>query len=354
MSEKVLFIDEPAPRMEQELRKLGFICNHFQDLVENRCQSANQISDKSNIPPQISRLDHSLPDILSSAGKKEDDYSTLLPIAAQYSGFVIRSRFQIDREMIDAASNLRFIARIGAGMENIDTAYAEAKGIRCLNSPEGNADAVAEYVIGSIMNMLRQFGKMDSEVRQGVWQREANRGYELHRKTVGILGYGTMGRTLARKLSGFGCRVICHDKYLKNYGDTWAEAVDLDTFRCETDILSIHINYLPENHHYINCAFLNGFAKDILLVNTSRGKCLNVADLVQCLQTGKVQLATLDVLEYENIRLKIPSQKDWEQPLRDLAASERVFLSPHVAGQTFESLEKHVDVLVAKIKALGV
>ena len=309
MEKRVLFIDNPAPRMERELRQLGFTCE-----------------------------------------RRELDYEELLPVAAQYAGFVIRSRFQIDRRMIDAAANLRFIARIGAGMENIDTAYAESKGIRCINSPEGNADAVAEYVIGSILNMLRQYARMDSEVKAGVWRREANRGYELHRKTVGILGYGTMGRTLARKLSGFGCRVICHDKYLENYGDEYAEAVTLEQLQAESDILSIHINYLPENHHYINADFLNGFAKEILLVNTSRGKCLDAAGLVQCLQTGKVKLASLDVLEYENIRLQIPAREDWEQPLRDLAASERVFLSPHVAGQTYESLEKHVDVLMGKIR----
>ena len=152
----------------------------------------------------------------------------------------------------------------------------------------------------------------------------------------------------------FGCRVICHDKYKENYGDAWAEAMDLDTFRRETDILSIHINYLPENYHYINAEFLQGFAKELLLVNTSRGKSLDTAGLVQCLGSGKVRMASLDVLEYENIRLQIPDRADWEQPLRDLAASGRVFLSPHVAGQTYESLEKHVDVLMAKIKALGV
>ena len=313
MEKRILFIDAAPPRMDAELTRMGFRCDH-----------------------------------------QKMEYDELLPVAAQYTGFVIRSRFAIDRKMIDAATNLRFIARIGAGMENIDTAYAEAKGIRCINSPEGNADAVAEYVIGIILNMLRQYARMDSEVKAGVWRREANRGYELHRKTVGILGYGTMGRTLARKLSGFGCRVICHDKYLKNYGDEFAEAVTLEQLQAETDILSIHINYLPENHHYINADFLNGFAKEILLVNTSRGKCLDAAGLVQCLRQGKVRMASLDVLEYENIRLKIPARKDWEQPLRDLAASERVFLSPHVAGQTYESLEKHVDVLMAKIKALGV
>ena len=309
MEKRILFIDAAPPQMDAELTRMGFRCDH-----------------------------------------QKMEYDELLPVAAQYTGFVIRSRFAIDRKMIDAAASLRFIARIGAGMENIDTAYAEAKGIRCLNSPEGNADAVAEYAIGSILNMLRQFGKMDREVRQGIWQREANRGHELHRQTVGILGYGTMGRTLARKLSGFGCRVICHDKYLENYGDAWAEAVDLDTFRQETDILSIHINYLPENFHYINAEFLQGFAKDLLLVNTSRGKCLDAAGLVQCLRQGKVRMASLDVLEYENIRLQIPEKEHWEDALRDLAASERVFLSPHVAGQTYESLEKHVDVLMGKIR----
>lgn len=311
MDRKVLFIDEPAPRMETELQKLGYVCEH-----------------------------------------RTVDYDTLLPIASAYEGYVIRSRFALDRKMLDASTRLRFIARVGAGMENIDTAYAEARGIRCLNSPEGNADAVTEYAIGSILNMLRQFGRMNAEVKNGVWQREANRGYELHRHCVGLLGYGTMGRTMARKLSGFGCRVIVHDKFLENYGDSYAEAVSLSALQKESDILSIHINYLPENFHCIDAAFLNAFAKDIYLVNTSRGKSLDTAGLVRCLESGKVKMATLDVLEYEDIRLKNKPMEEWDDAMRYLASSDRVFLSPHVAGQTFESLEKHVDVLISKIKAL--
>ena len=311
MDRKILFIDEPAPRMETELRKLGYVCEH-----------------------------------------RTLDYEDLLTIAADYEGYVIRSRFALDRKLLDASTRLRFIARVGAGMENIDTAYAESRGIRCLNSPEGNADAVAEYAVGSLLNMLRNLGNMNAEVKNGMWRREANRGFELHRHCVGLLGYGTMGRTLARKLCGFGCRVIVHDRFLENYGDRYAEAVPLQQLQAESDILSIHINYTPENFHYINAGFLESFAKNIYLINTSRGKSLDTAGLVQCLESGKVKMATLDVLEYEDIRLRNKPMEEWDETMRYLASSERVFLSPHVAGQTFESLEKHVDVLIEKIKAL--
>ncbi|MBO4282119.1 MAG: hypothetical protein J5873_02875 [Bacteroidales bacterium] len=312
MENLVLFIDEPPLGLEEGLNRLGYTCE-----------------------------------------RRTVDYDSLLPDAARYTGFVIRSRFVLDRKLLDASTRLRFIARIGAGMENIDTACAEAKGIRCLNSPEGNADAVAEYTIGSILNMLRRFAHMDTEVKNGVWQREANRGFELHRKTVGLLGYGHMGRTVARKLSGFGCRVIAYDKYLSDYGDAFAQAVSLAQLQAESDIFSMHINYLPENFHIVNQEFLEGFAKNILLVNTSRGKSLCTEGLVRCLQSGKVRMASLDVLEYESIRLQNRPKEEWDEAMRYLAASERVFLSPHVAGQTYESLEKHVDVLMAKIQALG-
>ncbi len=308
---KILFIDEPHPRMEAELNRLGYSCEH-----------------------------------------RQLEYEELLPIAENYTGYIIRSRFALDRQMIDASTGLQFIARIGAGMENIDVAYAGSKGIRCLNSPEGNADAVAEYSIGSIFNMLRNFSRMDREVCQGIWQREANRGWELHRKTVGILGYGTMGRTTARKLSAFGCKVIAYDKYKSAYGDAYAEAVSLEQLQAESDILSIHINYLPENFHCINKAFLEAFSKNIYVVNTSRGKSLHTADLADCIQSGKVLMAALDVLEYEDIRLKNKPMEEWDEAMKFLASSPRVFLSPHVAGQTFESLEKHVDVLIQKIAAL--
>lgn len=311
MDKKVLFIDEGPQGLDEGLTRLGYACEH-----------------------------------------RTLDYDSLLPVAGAYTGFVIRSRFALDSKLLDACTRLRFIARIGAGMENIDTAYAEAKGIRCLNSPEGNADAVAEYTIGSILNMLRQFAHMDKEVKNGIWQREANRGRELHRQTVGLLGYGHMGRTVARKLSGFGCRVLAYDKYLTGYGDAFAQAVSLEQLQAESDIFSMHINYLPENYHFVNTALLEGFAKDILLVNTSRGKSLCTADLVRCLQSGKVRMASLDVLEYEDIRLRNRPVAEWDEAMRYLAASDRVFLSPHVAGQTFESLEKHTDVLIRKIKAL--
>lgn len=310
---KVLFIDEPAERMEAELNKLGYTCEH-----------------------------------------KKVDYETLMSIAPNYCAYIIRSRFALDRPILDASVNLKFIGRIGAGMENIDVAYAESKGIHCINSPEGNADAVSEYVVGSIFCMLRNFHKMNDEVKNGIWHREKNRGFELNQKTVGILGYGHMGRATAKKLSGFGCKVIAYDKYRNNYGDEYAEEVDLQTLQQQSDILSIHINYIPENYHFINREFIEGFSKEIYLINTSRGKSLSTADLSEYLKNGKIKMVALDVLEYENIRLQIKEKSEWDEAMKYLASSDRVLLSPHVAGQTFESLEKHVDVIIEKLKKYNI
>ncbi|MBO4582047.1 MAG: hypothetical protein J5701_07175 [Bacteroidales bacterium] len=281
------------------------------------------------------------------------DYPELLAGISAYTGLVIRSRCAVDKPVIDAAVRLKFIARVGAGMENIDTLYARQKGIACLNSPEGNADAVGEYVIGSLLALFRHTVQADIQVRRGEWQRKSNTGLELNSKTVGIIGYGNMGHSVAKKLSGFGCKVLVYDKYKQNYGDAYAEQVSLETLRQQADIVSVHINYMPENHYYINGSFIHDFKKQIYIVNTSRGKVLNTSDLAEALSEGKVSGAVLDVLEYEDIRLQNAPKEQWDEAMQKLAQNANVILSPHIAGQTYESQIKHVKVLAEKIKQLS-
>ena len=311
MKGKILFIDHPHPSMQTRLEALGYECI-----------------------------------------KQTVSYEELLRTANQYVGYVIRSRFAIDKTLLDASSQLRFIARIGAGMENIDTEYAENKGIACLNSPEGNADAVGEYVIGALLCLFRNTKTADEQVRNGIWQREENRGMEIAGKTFGIIGYGNMGKALAKKLSGWGCRILVHDKYKKNFQEPHFEEVDLPTLQLHADIASIHINYTEENHYFVNDDFINAFAKNIYLINTARGKVLSTEDLAKNLLNGKVRGAILDVLEYEDIRLQNKPVEQWDRAMHILSQCEDVILSPHIAGQTLESLTKHVEVLVEKIKQL--
>ncbi len=310
MKPKILYIDPAHPYMEQELIALGYEI------------------DKTNMT-----------------------YSDLLPVAHQYTGYVVRSKFAIDKQLIDRSENLQFIARIGAGMENIDTEYAKTKNIHCLHSPEGNADAVAEFSIAQILNLLRHSQRANKEVKNGIWDRKNNMGFELSSQHIGIIGYGTMGKNIADKLSVFGCNILVHDKFKSNFGSKNIQEVSLQEIWEKADIVSLHINYLPENHHYVNESWLQSFHKNIYLINTSRGKILNTADLVQAIEKGKVKAAALDVLEYENIRLQNKAIEDWDNAMHYLAQSPKVILSPHIAGQTFEAMEKHARILVQKIKS---
>ena len=277
-------------------------------------------------------------------------YELLLDKAHEYTGYIVRNKFVIDRILMDASTQLKFVARIGSGMENIDVKYAAEKNIACINSPEGNADAVAEYVIGSLLCLFRNTKRADNEVRDGIWLRNENRGIEICNKTIGIVGYGYMGKALAKKLSGFDCNILAYDKYKTDYQDQYVRAVDLPLLQQESDIVSVHINYIPENYHFINDEFLANFTKNIYLVNTSRGKVLSTEDLVSNLSSGKVKGAVLDVLEYENIHLQNKPVEEWDRAMYYLSNSEDVILSPHIAGLTMESTAKHCDVIVSKIK----
>ena len=307
---KILFVDAVHPVLEERLLDLGYSCVH------------NLTKTKETVELNIDN----------------------------YLGFVIRSRFPIDKQFLDKAINLKFIARSGAGLENIDVAYAEEKGIKVFNSPEGNMDAVGEQAIGMLLMLFNQLKKGDAEVRAGIWDREGNRGLELSGKTVGIIGFGNMGKALAKKLSGFGCKVIGYDKYKRGFGNSTVEEVSLTEMFEKTDILSIHLPLSKETHHYVNDNFLNNFKKPIYLISTARGNNVSTADLVKGLKNKTVLGACLDVLEYETKSFETINSKELPKDFNYLTRSENVILSPHTAGWTKESYVKLASFLADKIE----
>jgi len=271
----------------------------------------------------------------------------------KYEGIVIRSKIKITAEIIDKATHLKFIARAGAGMENIDVTYAESKGIKCLHAPEGNRDAVAEHAIGMLLSLFNNLCRANKEVREGKWIREGNRGVELKGKTVGVIGYGNMGSAFAERLKSFGVKILVHDKYKKNFGNDQIIETSLEQIFEEADVLSLHTPLTDETHYLINDAFINKFKKNIYIINTARGKSLNTADLVKNMQSGKVLGACLDVLEYELVSFENIDSQNLPEPFRYLAQSDKVMLSSHIAGWTVESNEKIAQLLAEKILALG-
>jgi D-3-phosphoglycerate dehydrogenase len=269
-----------------------------------------------------------------------------------YQGIVIRSRFKIDKQFIDKATNLKFIARVGAGLESIDCDYALSKDIELIAAPEGNCNAVAEHTLGMILSLFNKLNLADSEIRAGQWNRESNRGHELDGKTVGIIGYGNMGKAFAKKLRGFDVEVLCYD-IKDNVGDENAKQVSLQEFQEKTDVLSLHIPWTPETDKMVDAAFINAFKKPLWIINTSRGKNIVTADLVAAMQSGKVLGAGLDVLEYEKLSFETLFQdKNTPEAFQYLLDGRKVILTPHIAGWTFESHERLAQVIVDKIKAV--
>jgi len=268
-----------------------------------------------------------------------------------YQGIVIRSRIKITQAILEKATNLQFIARSGAGMENIDVAYAEKKGIKCIHAPEGNRDAVGEQAVGMLLSLFNNICRANTEVRNGKWIREGNRGIELGGKTVGIIGYGNMGNAFAKRLSGFGVTVLAYDKYKNNFSDNFAKEATLETIFEKADVLSLHTPLTDETHYLINDAFINRFKKNIFIINTARGKCLNTSDLVKNIISGKVLGACLDVLEYESTSLENFETSAFSESFTYLTQSDKVVLTPHIAGWTHESNEKIARVLAEKIIA---
>ena len=271
-----------------------------------------------------------------------------------YQGIVIRSRFKIDKTFIDKATNLQFIARVGAGLESIDCDYAESKNIALIAAPEGNRNAVAEHSLGMILSLFNNLNQADAEIRAGHWNRESNRGHELDGKTVGIIGYGNMGKAFAKKLRGFEVDVLCYD-IQENVGDANAKQVSFAEFQQKVDVLSLHLPWTPETDKMVNAEFINGFAKPIWIINTSRGKNIVTADLVAALQSKKVLGAGLDVLEYEKLSFETLFQDaTTPEAFQYLLNAKNVILTPHIAGWTVESHERLAQVIVDKIKALYV
>lgn len=263
-----------------------------------------------------------------------------------YDGVIIRSKFIVDKAIIDTCPKLKFIGRAGAGLDNLDTEYLEQKNIAVFHASEGNKVAVAEQTVGFILALLNNTVRANTEVKNGIWKREENRGYELANLTVGLIGYGNMGKETAKRLSSFGCKIIAFDKFKRNYSCKDAEQVSLETLQLKADIISLHIPLNDFSNGWIDKAFIDAVAKPFWLVNTSRGKIVKLKDLNDALISGKVKGAALDVLENEKLSTLTDVQKTW---FAGLCENKNVILTPHIAGWTVESYKKISIVLGEKI-----
>jgi len=291
---------------------------------------------------------------LAAAGFENDfDHTSnkekIEEIIANYDGLVVRSRFPIDHEFLSKATNLKCIGRVGAGLENIDLNAAAEFGIACFNAPEGNRNAVGEHALGMLLSLFNKLNKGDREVRKGIWDREGNRGLELDGKTVGIIGYGNMGKAFARKLRGFDCKVICYD-IKANVGDENATQVSLNELQSKSQVLSLHTPETPQTINMVNSDFINEFQQPFYLINTARGKSVVTLDLVTAMENGKILGAGLDVLEYEKSSFEtLFRNSDIPQAFKRLLEMDNVILSPHVAGWTVESKYKLAETIADKM-----
>ena len=308
---QVIFIDSVHPVLEQKLEQAGMVC-----------------------------LQHT-----------KTNFETLQSILQEAYGIVIRSRFTIDSDFLKFCPNLKFIARSGSGLENIDTKACKDLGIRVYNSPEGNRNAVAEHALGMLLSLLHKIQKADKEVRQGEWNRESNRGEELDGKTVGIIGYGNNGAAFAKKLRGFDVRVLAYDKYKSGFGDHFVQECTLNAILEQADVISFHIPQNKETRSFLNMEFVASMQKPFYLLNLSRGKIVDTAALVEGLQNGKIKGAGLDVLEFESKSFESFFEQELPGSFSYLINSENVVLTPHVGGWTSESYVKLSSVLADKILA---
>ena len=305
---KILHLDENHELLKNELEKLGFK-NYF-DLISTKKEIENKIW--------------------------------------EYQGIILRSRIEIDKRFIDSCKNLKFIARVGSGLENIDTDYAKKKNIEIISAAEGNANAVGEHALGMLLSLLNKIIKSNNEINQNIWEREQNRGIELDGKTIGIIGYGNTGKSLAKKLSGFNVRVLCND-IIEDVSDKYATQVNISEIMKSCDIVSLHTNLNDSSFHLINKHFINNCKKSFFLINTSRGECLKTSDIVDGIKTGKILGACLDVIENESKSFEFLNiNSDFEY----LKKSEKVVLSPHIAGWSIESKLELAQVVLEKIKDL--
>lgn len=270
-----------------------------------------------------------------------------LRIIKDYEGIAVRTKFRIDQELFDASPELKFVARAGAGLDNIDVAAAGAANIKLLNASEGNMDAVGEHATGLLLALMNNFRNADREIRNGIWDREGNRGYELKGKTVGIIGYGYMGKSFARKLSGFEANVIAYDKYKTGFSDAFAREVSMEEIVKQSDVVSLHIPLTSETKQMVDDEYFFHFRKPIFFINTARGEIVDVTAVLKAIEAGKILGAGLDVLQVEKFPA-LAEQKWYNQ----LIQSDKVVLTPHVGGWTFDSYRKISEVLAEKLAAL--
>lgn len=308
MSKKILIVDDLHPIFKEKAEALGY---HVDDR------------------PLITRAE-------------------TLAVVKDYDGIAVRTKFRIDQELFDVAPKLQFVARAGAGLDNIDVDIAKQKGIALLAANEGNMDAVGEHAVGLLLALMNNFRKADLEIRNGVWDREGNRGYELKGKTVGIIGYGFMGRSFARKLAGFGVNIIAYDKYKTGFSDEFAREVSMEEIVKQSDVLSLHIPLTNETKQMVNDEYFFHFKKPIFFINTARGEIVNTQAVLNNLSNGKILGAGLDVLEKE----KFPTlaEQGWYEALK---TNEKVILTPHIAGWTFDSYRKISEVLAEKLAEIS-
>lgn len=313
MIKKILILDKNHPLLKKSLETLGFQCD------------TDYTSSKESIEKKIKH----------------------------YLGIIIRSRFKIDSQFIDAATSLKFIARVGAGLESIDVVYASKNNIHLISAPEGNRNAVGEHTLALLLSLFNKINKANTEIKKGKWLREANRGIELDGKTVGIIGYGNMGKSFAKKLRGFDVKVICYD-IKKGVGDQNCQQVSLQQLQKEADVVSLHTPHNKESYKMVNSSFIQAFSKSFYLLNTARGTAVVTKDLVASLKTGKIAGAGLDVLEYEKTSFEnLFENKSLPKSFEYLINSTQVILTPHIAGWTEESTIKLAQTIVDKIKKLG-
>lgn len=271
----------------------------------------------------------------------------ILDSVANYDGMIIRSKTPMDRELLEKAVNLKFIGRAGAGLDQIDLDYLLERGVKLFHAAKGNRDAVAEHAVGGLLALFNNMIKADSEVRKGIWDREGNRGHELMEKTVGVMGYGNMGKAFSKRLRGFGVNILAYDKYKFDYGNDLVQEVIWEKLKSEVDILSIHVPLTKETRNFFTLEELESFAKPFWLINTARGEVVSFATLNAALDRGILRGAVLDVLENEKFNRLTPEQK---AEFEKLAQRANVIFSPHIAGWTFESYRKINKVLVKQIK----
>ncbi len=306
---KILFVDTIHPLLAETLRKKGFTCDEGHDITYNKA----------------------------------------LSVIGKYQGLVIRSRFSVDKKFINGAKFLRFIARAGSGMENIDVSYAKTKGIVCISSPEGNADPVGEHALGMLLSLLHNITTSHNEVSNGVWRRKENQTTELKGKTIGIIGYGHTGPAFAERLSGFGVNVLAYDKYKKTFSEKFAKRSTLQEIYNKADVLSLHVPLTFENYQLVDDRYISLFKKPFILINTSRGAVVDSAALVRALKSGKISGACLDVNEYENQTLNKLDTERFDSNWAYLTKAKNVILTPHIAGQSSEAMKRHAEVLKRKI-----